>query len=79
MRGIAKFAGVHVYCDSEDVLYVGRRYITFHAASSGKKTLRFPKKCDVYEVYEDKYYGQGVTEIEFDAYFGETKMFKITE
>ena len=79
LRGIAKFAGVHVYCDSEDVLYVGRRYITFHAASSGKKTLRFPKKCDVYEVYEDKYYGQGVTEIEFDAYFGETKMFKITE
>lgn len=79
LRSIAEFAGVHIYCDSEDVIYVGSRYITFHAASGGKKTIRFPKKCDVYEVYEDKFYGQGVTEIEFNAYFGETKMFKITE
>ena len=79
LRSIAEFAGVHFYSDSEDVIYVGSRYITFHAASGGKKTIRFPKKCDVYEVYEDKFYGQGVTEIEFNAYFGETKMFKITE
>ena len=41
----------------------------------GKKTLRFSKPVTVYEVYEKKTYAQNATEVEFDAYFGETKMF----
>ena len=75
IREIARFVGVHVFCDSEDVTYVGANYITFHASSSGKKTLRFSEPVTVYEVYENKTYAENVTEMEFEAYFGETKMF----
>ncbi len=77
VRSLAKFAGVHIYSNSEDVIYTSQNYITFHAASGGKKTLRFPEPCDVVEVYEERHYGQNVTEIEFDCHFGETKMFRI--
>ena len=78
-RALAKFAGVHIYCDSDDVTYIGRNHITFHASSSGKKTLNFGRKVDVYEVYEEKFYAKGAESVTFDAYLGETKMFKLIE
>jgi hypothetical protein len=44
-----------------------------------KDDLHMERHLAVFEVYEEKCYGEGVTEIEFEAYLGETKMFKITE
>lgn len=78
-RALAKYAGAHIYCDSDDVTYICRNYITFHASSSGKKTLDFGRKVDVYEIYEKKYYAKGVESLTFDTYLGETKMFRLTE
>ena len=79
LREIARFAGCHIYTESDEVIYAGRNYLTYHADHSGKKTVRFPRPVSVFEVYEEKYYGEGVTEITFDAYLGETKTFRITE
>lgn len=79
LRALARFAGCHIYTESDEVLYAGRNYLTFHADHTGKKTLRFPRPVSVFEVYEEKFYGKGVTEIEFDAYLGETKTFRMIE
>ena len=76
IREMARFAGVHVFCDSDDVTYIGTNYITFHASSSGKKILRFSAPVTVWEVYEKKIYAENATEMEFETYFGETKMFR---
>lgn len=75
LRGLARFAGCHIYGDSNDVIYPGANFITFHASSTGKKTIYFPEKVNVYEVYEDKLYAENTDRLEFSAYFGETKMF----
>ena len=75
LRQIARFAGCHIYCDSEDVVYADRNYLVFHGSSAGTKTLRFPREVSPYEVYEENSYGKQVTEITFEAYLGETKMF----
>ena len=75
LRSLAEFAGCHVYMESDDVIYVGANYVTFHASSSGKKMVHFPKKVSVYEVYEDKLYAENTDTVEFDCYLGETKMF----
>ena len=77
LREIARFAGCHIYTESDEVIYANNNYVTFHADSTGKKTLKFNRKVSPFEVYEKKYYGEGVTEIEFDAYLGETKMFRL--
>ena len=77
VKSVAKFAGVHIYCDSEDVVYTSKNYITFHASSSGKKIINLPNTCDVFEVYEEKYYGKSTKSFEFYADFGETKMFRL--
>ena len=75
LRSVAAFAGCHIYCDTDDVVYANRQYVVFHASSTGKKTLRFPREVSPYEVYEEHSYGDQVTEITFEAYLGETKMF----
>lgn len=77
IREIARFAGVHIYSESDDVIYVGRNYITFHSSQTGKKTIKFSEKVNLYEVYEDKYYGKNTDTVEFEIKFGETKMFRI--
>ena len=77
VRAVAKYAGCHIWNDSDDVLFANKNYVTFHASSSGQKTIRFPEKVSVYEVYEKKFYAQGVTELTFDAYLGETKTFRL--
>jgi hypothetical protein len=79
LRELARFAGCHIYTESDEVIYAGRNYLTYHADRTGKKTVRFPRPVSVFEVYEEKYYGEGVTEITFDAYLGETKTLRITE
>ena len=77
MRALAKFAGCHIYCDTDDVLYANNNFVTFHSSSDGKKKVKFNRPVSPFEVYEEKYYGDKVTEIEFDTYLGETKMWRL--
>ena len=77
LRSFAAYAGCHIYCDSDDVLYTGKNYITVHSSSNGLKTIRFPKKCTLVEVYENKVYAEDIYELTIDMYLGETKMFRI--
>jgi hypothetical protein len=77
IKEIARFAGCHIYSDTDDVLYANAHYVTIHAAQSGHKTIRLPQSCDVVEVYENKRYGSNVSNIELDMLKGETKMFQL--
>jgi hypothetical protein len=76
VRHLARYAGCHIYCDTDDVTYIHKNYLTLHSCERGEKTVHFPYPVDVWEVYEDKCYGEGVTELTFDTYYGETKMFR---
>ena len=75
VRAIARASGCHIYCETNDVVYVGPNFITIHISKSGTKRFAFKKRCSPYEVYQKKYYGKDVNSIEFEAVFGETYMF----
>ena len=77
VKEIARFAGCHIYIDTEDVLYANRDYITLHASSSGRKVIRLPRKASAYELYEEKYYSKNSDVIDLDALKGETYMFEL--
>jgi hypothetical protein len=79
LRSVASYAGCHIFCDSDDVVYASRRFVTIHASLSGDKILRFPSACHPYELYENTYYGHAVTTITFAMLKGETKMFQLRE
>ncbi len=75
LRGVARYAGCHIYSESDDVLYASRHFVTLHASTGGEKILRFPAPCDPYEIYERKSYGCGVDRIHFRLEKGDTKTF----
>ena len=79
IRNVAKFAGCHIFCDSDDVIYASRNFVTIHASTSGVKTLYLPKKCSPVEVYEEKLYGKCTDKITIEMLRGETKTFRIYE
>lgn len=77
LREIARFAGCHIWSESDDTFYANDHLVTHHASATGMKRIKFKSPVSPYEVYEKKFYGQSVTEIEFYSELGETKTFKL--
>ncbi|MDH4196432.1 MAG: hypothetical protein OEW05_03390 [Candidatus Aminicenantes bacterium] len=47
LRGLAKYAGVHIYSDAGDVLYASRDLLGVHAVRGGRRTFRLPRPVEV--------------------------------
>lgn len=77
VRETARFAGCHIWCESEDVLYASDHYLCIHASSNGKKELIFKTPCSPYEVYEEKYYGENIFRLQIDMQKGQTLTFAL--
>ncbi len=74
LASLAEYAGCHLYSLSGDVLYANEHCLALHAASPGRRRIRFKKPCSPWEVYEGHCYGRRVSEITVEMYPGETKM-----
>lgn len=48
-RELARMAGVHLYTQSNDTLYVNKSYLTFNADGPGPRTIIFPEPTNVYD------------------------------
>ncbi|MCK5801467.1 MAG: hypothetical protein KAI66_01480 [Lentisphaeria bacterium] len=59
MRGIARQAGVWIYCDSGDAIVADDRFLMIHAASDGLKTIRLPVPRTVRDCLTDEVLVQG--------------------
>ncbi len=62
LRNIARWAGLHVYSDGNDVLLPGRSFLTLHARAAGEKRVRLVEPADVYECYEGRLIGRNIRE-----------------
>jgi hypothetical protein len=47
LRGLARFAGVHLYSEDGDVLYASRDLLGVHTVAGGRRTFRLPRRVDV--------------------------------
>ncbi|OGV68638.1 MAG: hypothetical protein A3K19_14830 [Lentisphaerae bacterium RIFOXYB12_FULL_65_16] len=55
LRGMAKFAGVHAYIDSTDVLFADRHFLAIHTGKDGMAgPVRLPSRTSVYDVFAGK-------------------------
>ncbi len=66
LRAIATNAGVHIYNFRDDVLYANNSFIALHTARAGKRTLKFPRKTSLYDVYRDFKVARGVKQVTVD-------------
>ncbi len=66
LRAIATNAGVHIYNFRDDVLYANNSFIALHTATAGKRTLKFPQKTSLYDVYRNFEIARGVKQVTVD-------------
>jgi hypothetical protein len=53
LRGMARFAGVHLYSQEGDVLYATRELLAVHTVSGGDRTFSLPREVEeVYDLFE---------------------------
>lgn len=51
LRNLARFAGAHVWCESDDVVYANRSMLCLHTASAGEKVLSLPAPAVVTDLW----------------------------
>ncbi len=51
LRGIARYAGVHIYSESDDVLYANQHYVAVNTAKGGEKKIELPGIFNVRDAF----------------------------
>jgi hypothetical protein len=74
-RNIARYAGAHVYSESNDVLIAGGSIVAIHSLKSGKKSIVLPGKYRVHDLVTGKMYSRGTRKISFNLKAPETQVF----
>ena len=76
LRGIARFAGVHIYSDAGDVLYASRQLLGVHTAAGGRRTLRLPRPVEVVQdLFETRTVARNAVEFEVTLPPASTSLF----
>lgn len=75
LRSIAKYAGVHVYSDYDDVVYANYNFLAVHTKHPGERTIRLPKKCDVYDLFKEEFVAKNANEFTVDLRQYETALY----
>jgi hypothetical protein len=76
LRGIARFAGAHIYSEAGDVLYASRELLGVHTVSGGPRTIRLPRKVEViHDLFEDRRVAADAAEFEVRLAPASTSLF----
>ncbi len=59
LRGLARFAGVHLYNDHGDVLYASKQLLSVHTVSGGRRRFELPEAV---EIISDLHSGETIAE-----------------
>lgn len=67
LRGIARYAGVHLYSDAGDVLHATPDLLSIHTVSGGPHTFALPRPAEiVYDLYHDRVMARETEAFEVD-------------
>ena len=75
LRELARYAGVHIYSEMEDVMYADRNFVALHTVRTGDKTIHLPHPADVWEVYANRQVASGVTQFTDTMESGTTNLY----
>jgi len=76
-RGMARWAGANVYCETNDVLMASKHIVALHSLKSGPKVIHLPSTCDVIDVITGKPFAKNTNEIRFELNGPETRVFRL--
>jgi hypothetical protein len=76
LRGIARYAGVHLYNDDGDVLYATPELLSVHTVSGGAREFRLPRKVEVvYDLFNERVIARGAASFHIELPPASTALF----
>lgn len=76
-REAARAAGVHIYNDRNDTLYVSQGYLTVNADGAGTRELRFPGPVTLHDPFTDEVLAEGVETFALSLRDKETRILRL--
>jgi hypothetical protein len=64
MRNLARWAGVHLFSESGDMVWGNDKFVCIYSQSEGIHAIRFPKATNITEAYENRELGKGLDHID---------------
>ena len=78
MRAIARAAGVHIYLDTDDIVYANSRFLAVHATTEDTKCVSLSgKTAKVTDAYTNQTVASDTSEFKIKMRNGETRMFRL--
>ncbi|MBN1445177.1 MAG: beta-galactosidase [Candidatus Omnitrophica bacterium] len=74
LRGIARYAGVHIYSEGNDFLCTNNSMVSIHAAYAGKRTIKLPKPARVVDAFTGEVISEKTDSFDTELKQYETKM-----
>ncbi|MDA0337193.1 MAG: hypothetical protein O2782_18680 [bacterium] len=78
-RNIARYAGAHVYCESNDILLADNSVVALHSLKPEKKTIFLPGESRVKDLVTGKLISKGTRRITFNHEAPDTHVFLLEE
>jgi hypothetical protein len=78
-RNLARFAGAHVYSETNDVLVADSSVVALHSIQSGRKRIALPGEYRVRDVITGLEIGSQMREITFDLTAPDTRVFMLSQ
>ena len=79
LRKIVRNAGVHIYYEGDDPVYVNDRLLAIHAVEGGSVTLHLPRDCSAEELFDGGSYTTTDRKLIVEIPKGEVKLFLLAE
>lgn len=76
LRAFCQVNGVHIYCKTDDIVYVNENYISIYAVTGGEKTLYLGSERAVNGLLGEPYQGNTDT-VTVEMQKGETRLFRL--
>lgn len=77
LRGLARYAGCHVYLDSNDTFAAGKDLVMVHAAKPGRRRLHLPSESDVSDALTGENIAACTREVPFEVTGPDTRLFRL--
>lgn len=74
-RGLARFAGTHVYCETNDIVMADSSVVGLHSIQTGHKEIRLPGRYKVIDLISGERLADRADRIEFELEAPETRVF----
>jgi len=78
LRAAARYAGCHIWCEQDDVIYASDSFVALHSVKVGSRVIHLPRPCTVTNALTNEVLGDNLMEIRVTVTPPETFLFTLS-